>query len=68
MEELGPRWKVTIITEWAVIVVTPHAYSEGEAIWYAEALIEDSLGLHEGHMSKVRFNYEVELINETEGE
>ena len=65
MEELAPRWEVTIITDWAIIIVNPHAYSEGEAVWYAQALIEDSLGLDNGHMSKVRYDYEVRPMQDS---
>ena len=65
MEELGPRWEVTIITDWAVIIVNPHAYSEGEALGIAESLIEDSLGLDNGHMNKVRYNYDVQPMEDS---
>ena len=67
-EELVKRWEVTIITEWADIIVRPHATTSAEAVDFAQSLIEDSLMLRNGHMGVVRFNYSVKPLNETEGE
>ena len=65
VEEEPPRWEVTIITDWAVIIVNPHAYSAGEAVDIAESLIEDSLRLDNGHMNKVRYNYDVQPMQDS---
>lgn len=65
VEPEPPRWEVFIFTEWVDITVYPYAYSKGEAVDIAESLIEDSLGLDNGHMSKVLYSYEVRPMQDS---